>query len=84
MHVESVIRSYVERGSGGTVFFWSVVLGLAIYVVLGILVGRSAEQKGRSRALWTALALVCGVVIPAIIVALMPQYQSNSSTQTSP
>lgn len=61
-----------------------VVFGFALLLVLGyvwlcLLVGQAAGRKGRSRGVWFVLALVFGVILPAIIVAIMAPFPSPAA-----
>ncbi len=50
----------------------TIVIGalvLALYVRIAFMLGEAAKKKGRSKAAWTLIALVTGILIPAIIIA---------------
>lgn len=50
----------------------TIVIGallLALYVRIAFMLGEAAKRKGRSKAAWTLIALVTGILIPAIIIA---------------
>ena len=63
-----------------------VVFGLFIgYLALAARVADAAEKKGRNRQSWLLIAFVFGLVLPAIIVAIMaPLEPRRKAPQVAP
>ena len=73
-HIDTAVRAYVDAGSG-------------IYILLGILavlVGKATEKKGRNGTAWTSIAIYFGLIIPAIIVAIMGPNKPTEVVVTLP
>jgi hypothetical protein len=60
-------------GSFVGVIWWILLVAILLigYIQLAQMVGRAAERKGRSATSWTLIAFIFGLIIPAIIVAVM-------------
>jgi len=52
-------------------FIVVLIAVLTAYVVGAVKVGQAAERKGRDRNSWILIAALFGLIIPAIIVAIM-------------
>ena len=62
------------------------ILVIFLYVWLSLLVGQAAGRKGRSPFVWFVLALAFGVILPAIVVAVMtlPTHETTSMGPENP
>lgn len=78
-----IVNLYIGGGTTATAVILSF-LALVVYTLLAALVGKAAEKKGRSNTAWFLIALFLGLVIPAIIVAVMaPLTPENQPTGPS-
>lgn len=51
---------------------------------MAVLVGKAAEKKGRNGTAWTFIAICFGLIIPAIIVAVMGPNKPTEVVGTLP
>ena len=76
------VNSYVGGGTTSALLIGAFVLAV-VYIILADLVGRAAKRKGRNQTSWFFIALLFGVVIPAVIVAILSPAPSMPESTTS-
>lgn len=66
--------------------FWILLIGGlgAAYVALGVQVARAAVHKGRNFAPWFLIALVFGLILPAIVLAVLKDERYPAFTGSPP